>query len=216
MATPLDLAALRQSLARIPLLRRFLEKTTTARLKTLHDEMDELADLHEQLKTMLAEDPPALASDPGIISRGANAELDQLRDLSQHSRQIIAAMEERERKRTGIGSLRIRYNQVFGFYIEVSKPNLHLVPADFERKQTLVNAERFTMPELKEYERKVLAADESIAEIERQLFAELRASVARQSQRLRRTAAAVAQLDVLANLALVAAEPQLHAPRVQR
>ena len=128
-----------------------------------------------------------------------------MRDLSQHSRQIIAAMEERERKRTGIASLKIRYNQVFGFYIEVSNANLQLVPADFERKQTLANAERFTMPELKEYERKVLAADESIAEIERRLFAELRAWVAQQSQRLRRTAAAVAQLDVLANLALVAA-----------
>ncbi len=115
-------------------------------------------------------------------------------------------MEDRERKRTGIGSLKIRYNQVFGFYIEVSNANLQFVPADFERKQTLANAERFTMPELKEYERKVLAADESIAEIERRLFAELRASVAQQSQRLRRTAAAVAQLDVLANLALVAAE----------
>jgi DNA mismatch repair protein MutS len=114
-------------------------------------------------------------------------------------------MDERERKRTGIASLKIRYNQVFGFYIEVSNANLQLVPADFERKQTLANAERFTMPELKEYERKVLAADESIAEIERRIFAELRSSVAQQSQRLRRTAAAVAQLDVLANLALVAA-----------
>ena len=167
--------------------------------------MDELTDLQEQLKSMLAEDPPALASDPGVIRRGANNELDQLRDLSQHSRQIIAAMEERERKRTGIASLKIRYNQVFGFYIEVSNANLQLVPADFERKQTLANAERFTMPELKEYERKVLAADESIAEIERRLFAELRTSVAQQSQRLRRTAAAVAQLDVLGNLALIAA-----------
>ena len=206
VATPRDLAALRQSLERIPLLRRFLEKTAGARLKALCSEMDELADLQEQLKSTLAEDPPALASDPGVIRRGANSELDQLRDLSQHSRQIIAAMEERERKRTGIASLKIRYNQVFGFYIEVSNANLQLVPADFERKQTLANAERFTMPELKEYERKVLAADESIAEIERRLFAELRASVAQQSQRLRRTAAAVAQLDVLANLALVAAE----------
>ena len=205
VATPRDLAALRQSLARIPLLRRFLEKNSAARLKTLCEEMDELIDLQEQLKSMLAEDPPALASDPGVIRRGANPELDQLRDLSQHSRQIIAAMEERERKRTGIASLKIRYNQVFGFYIEVSNANLQLVPADFERKQTLANAERFTMPELKEYERKVLAADESIAEIERRLFAELRSSVAQQSQRLRRTAAAVAQLDVLANLALLAA-----------
>ncbi len=135
VATPRDLAALRQSLARLPLLRHFLEKSAAARLKTLHDEMDELADLHEQLKTTLAEDPPALASDPGVIRRGANTELDQLRDLSQHSRQIIAAMEDRERKRTGINSLKIRYNQVFGFYIEVSNANLQLGPGRF-RAQT--------------------------------------------------------------------------------
>ena len=167
--------------------------------------MDELADLRQRLEETIAEDPPALASDPGVIRRGFDAELDELRDLSQHSRQIIAAMEDRERKRTGIASLKIRYNQVFGFYLEVSKANLHLVPADFERKQTLVNAERFTTPELKEYERKVLAADERIAEIERQLFGELRAWVAQQSPRLRRTGAAVAQLDVLANLARLAA-----------
>jgi DNA mismatch repair protein MutS len=206
IATPRDLAGLRQSLERIPLLRRFLEPATAARLAALHREMDELAELCERLKKTLAEDPPALPSDPGMIRSGVNSELDQLRDLSQHSRQTIAAMEERERKRTGIGSLKVRYNQVFGFYLEVSNPNLHLVPADFERKQTLANAERFTTPELKEYERKVLAADESIAEIERRLFTELRSAVSEQSPRLRHTAAAIAQLDVLANLARLAAE----------
>ena len=140
-----------------------------------------------------------------MIRRGFNAELDELRDLSQHSRQVIAAMEERERKRTGIASLKIRFNSVFGFYLEISKANLHLAPADFERKQTLVNAERFTTPELKEYELKVLAADERISEIERRLFSEMRTAVAQQSPRLRRTGAAVAQLDVLANLARLAA-----------
>jgi len=205
LASPRDLVALRQSIARIPLLRRYLANGTAARLAALHSEMDELADVQQRLEQAIAEDPPALASDPGVIRRGFDAELDGLRDLSQSSRQVIAAMEERERKRTAIGSLKIRYNQVFGFYIEISKPNLHLVPADFERKQTLVNAERFTTPELKEYEGKVLAADERIGEIERRLFAEVRAWVAQQSPRLRRTAAAVAQLDVLANFAALAA-----------
>src|SRR5258707_5293053 len=113
--------------------------------------MDELSDVRERIESALADDPPALASDPGVIRPGHNAELDQLRDLSQHSKQIIAAMEERERKRTGIASLKIRYNQIFGYYIEVTKPNVHLVPPDFERKQTLVNAERYTAPELREY-----------------------------------------------------------------
>jgi DNA mismatch repair protein MutS len=205
LATPRDLVALRQSVARIPLLRRYLANCTAARLAALHGEMDELADVQQRLEQAIAEDPPALASDPGVIRRGFNAELDGLRDLSQTSRQTIAAMEDRERKRTGIGSLKIRYNQVFGFYIEISKANLHLAPSDFERKQTLVNAERFTTPELKEYESKVLAADERIAEIEKRLFAEVRAWVAQQSPRLRRTAAAIAQLDVLATFAVLAA-----------
>jgi DNA mismatch repair protein MutS len=205
LATPRDLVALRQSVARIPLLRRYLANCTAARLAALHGEMDEFEDIQQCLEQAVAEDPPALASDPGVIRRGFNAELDGLRDLSQTSRQMIAAMEDRERKRTGVGSLKIRYNQVFGFYIEISKANLHLVPPDFERKQTLVNAERFTTPELKEYESKVLAADERIAELEKRLFTEVRAWVAQQAPRVRRTAAAIAQLDVLATFAVLAA-----------
>jgi DNA mismatch repair protein MutS len=175
-------------------------------LRQLHEEIDELADVRELLERSIAEEPPALASDPGIIRDGYSAELDELRELSKNSKQIIASMEERERKRTGIGSLKIRFNQVFGYYIEISKPNLHLAPADFERKQTLVNAERFTSPELKEYERKILAADERTAEIERQLYVDVRSRIAAQAVRLRRTAAAIAKLDVLAAFAKLAAD----------
>ncbi len=198
VATPRDLLGLRQTLAQVPLLRDFLARGRTAKLAQLREELDDLADVRERVERAIADDPPALASDPGVIRAGYDAELDQLRELSQHSKQIIAAMEERERKRTGIASLKIRYNQVFGYYIEVSKPNLHLAPSDFERKQTLVNAERFTTPELKEYERKVLDADQRIAEIERQLFTELRLWIGAHAPRLRKTAAAIAQLDVLA------------------
>jgi DNA mismatch repair protein MutS len=212
VATPRDLVALRQSLARIPLVRRFLSNCVSSRLASLLSEMDELADVHDRLEKTVAEDPPPLASEPGVIARGVDAELDELRDLSQHSRQIIAAMEERERKRTGIGSLKIRFNQVFGFYLEVSKPNLPMVPADFERKQTLVNAERFTTPELKQHEQKVLAADERIGEIERRLFGELRGWIAQQSPRLRGTALALAQIDVLTNLARLAAARNYQRP----
>jgi DNA mismatch repair protein MutS len=205
VASPRDLLGLRQSLSRIPLLRKYLANCTSARLLALHVETDELADVRERIETALSDDPPALASDPGVIRRGYDKELDELRELSQHSKQIIATMEERERKRTGIGSLKIRFNQVFGYYIEISKANLHLVPTDFERKQTLVNAERFTTPELKEYERKVLDADERIAEIERRLFSELRLWIGQQATRLRRTGAAIAQLDVLGNFSRLAA-----------
>jgi DNA mismatch repair protein MutS len=208
-AGPRELVALRKSLAQLPVLRNFVTPAPaggSALLRRLHDEIDELADVREILESGVADEPPALATDPGMIRPGFHAELDELRDLSQHSKQIIASMEERERKRTGISSLKIRFNQVFGYYIEISRANFHLAPQDYERKQTLVNAERFTSPELKEYERKVLAADERILEIERRLFIEIRSSIAAKATRLRRTAAAVAQLDVLACLAKLAAD----------
>jgi DNA mismatch repair protein MutS len=180
--------------------------TGSGLLAELHGEIDELVDVRDLLERAVAEEPPALASEPGVIRAGYSPELDELRNLSQGSKQIIASMEERERKRTGINSLKIRFNQVFGYYIEISKPNLHLAPAHYERKQTLVNAERFTSPELKEYERKILAADERIAEIERQLYVDIRSGIAAKASRLRRTAAAIAKLDVLAAFAKLAAD----------
>lgn len=209
LATPRELVALRKSLAQLPTLKNFLTappKGGSDLLRYLHHEIDELADVRERLEQAIAEEPPALATDPGIIRGGFHVELDELRNLSQHSKQIIASMEERERKRTGINSLKIRFNSVFGYYIEISKPNLHLAPADYERKQTLVNAERFTAPELKEYERKILAADERICEIEKQLFVDVRNSIAAQAVRLRRTATAIAQMDVLTTFAKLAAD----------
>ena len=208
-ATPRDLLALRNSLEQIPLLRGFLSGCATPRLRELHAQLDELADVRELVARAIAEDPPAVKSyapaAPGVIRAGYNAELDEFRGLTSRGRQTIAAMEERERRRTGIGSLKVRYNQVFGFYIEISKPNLHLVPADFERKQTLVGAERFTTPELKDYEQKVLEADERILEIEQRLFQEVRSKIGAQAQRLRQTASALAQLDVLGAFAHTAA-----------
>ncbi len=206
VAAPRELLALRQSLAHIPLLRGFLASSRCARLAEMNSALDELADVRERIDRAISDDPPAHANDAGIIRRGYDVALDELRTLSQKSKQVIAAMEERERKRTGIASLKIRFNQVFGYYVEISKPNLHLAPADFERKQTLVNAERFTFPELKEYERKVLDADERILAIESRLFAELRTWIGSHASRLRQTAAAVAQLDVLAGFARLAAQ----------
>src|SRR5206468_1925275 len=130
---------------------------------------------------------------------------DELRDLSRNSKQYLALIEQRERQRTDIGSLKVKFNSIFGYYLEVSKPNLHLVPPDYERKQTLVNAERFTTPELKEYEAKILDAQEKIVEIERRLFAELRTAIAAEAKRIRRTALALAEVDVLAAFAHIAA-----------
>jgi len=209
LATPRELLALRKSLTQVPVLKNFVMPPPlggSELLRRLHGEIDEFTDVREILEAALSDEPPALATDPGIIRNGFHAELDELRNLSQHSKQIIASMEERERKRTNIASLKIRFNHVFGYYIEISKPNLHLAPNDYERKQTLVNAERFTCPELKEYERKILAADERILEIERQLFIDLRSSIAAKAARLRKTAGAIAQLDVLAAFAKLAAD----------
>jgi DNA mismatch repair protein MutS len=209
LATPRELLALRKSLAQLPVLKNFLTPPQSGGsdlLRDLHEEIDELTDVREKLEKSIADEPPASAAEPGMIRPGYHAELDELRNLSQHSKQIIASMEERERKRTGINSLKIRFNQVFGYYIEISKPNLPNAPAEYERKQTLVNAERFTSPELKDYERKILAADERILEIERQLFIDVRSSIAAKASRLRRTASAVAKLDVLASFAKLAAD----------
>jgi DNA mismatch repair protein MutS len=209
LASPRELLALRRSLAQLPVLKNFLTPPPSGGsdlIRILHDEIDELTDVRERLEKALSDEPPAVATEPGIIRSGFHAELDELRNLSQHSKTIIASMEDRERKRTGINSLKIRFNQVFGYYIEISKPNLPNAPADYERKQTLVNAERFTFSELKEYERKILAADERILEIERQLFIDLRSSIAAKASRLRKTASAIAQLDVLASFAKLAAD----------
>jgi len=209
LASPRELLALRRSLAQLPVLKNFLTPPPSGGsdlIRILHDEIDELTDVRERLEKALSDEPPAVATEPGIIRSGFHPELDELRNLSQHSKTIIASMEDRERKRTGINSLKIRFNQVFGYYIEISKPNLPNAPADYERKQTLVNAERFTFTELKEYERKILAADERILEIERQLFIDLRSSIAAKASRLRKTASAIAQLDVLACFAKLAAD----------
>jgi len=139
--------------------------------------------------------------------------LDELRNLSRNSKQYIAQIEQRERQRTGIASLKVKFNSVFGYYLEISNANLHLAPADYQRKQTLVNAERFTTPELKEYEAKVLDAQEKMVEIERRLFAELRATIAAESRRIRQTALALAEIDVLASFAAQAANRSYCRPR---
>ena len=149
----------------------------------------------------------------GPFAPGYHAELDELRDISRNSRQYIAQIELRERARTGIQSLKVRFNNVFGYYIEISKANLHLAPSDYERKQTLVNAERFTTPELKELESKILDAEEKMLALEREIFQELRLFAAEHAARIRQTAAAIAELDVTCALAQVAAENRYVRPR---
>ena len=211
-ANPRDVLALAVSVGKIPAVRQALGKFQAARLVTLRDSLDEMADLRQRIESTIADEPPLTFADGGVIRDGVDAALDELRDLSRNSRQYVAGIEERERKRTSIASLKVKFNSVFGYYIEVTKPNLHLVPPDYERKQTLVNAERFTTPELKEYESKILDAQEKILDIERRLFNELRAAIAAEARRIRQTALAVAETDVLASLAHVAATRQYCRP----
>ena len=204
-ANPRDLLALASSLAKLPALRSKLAHFTAKRLQSLHGQCDELGDLRHRIVSSLEDEPPLTLADGGVIRSGVDTALDELRDLSRNSKQYIAQIEQRERQRTGIGSLKVKFNSVFGYYLEISKANLHLAPGDYERKQTLVNAERFTTPELKEYEAKVLDAQEKIVEIERRLFAELRTAIAAEARRIRQTALALAEIDVLASFASLAA-----------
>ncbi len=204
-ATPRDVLALAASLDKLPSVRSALKSVETERLKSLYDSIDELRDLQEKIDKTIVPEPPLSFSDGGVIRTGINQELDELRDLSRNSKQFLAQIEQRERQRTGIGSLKVKFNSIFGYYLEITKSNLHLVPADYERKQTLVNAERFATPELKEYESKILDAQEKIVEIERRIFVELRSAIAGEARRVRQTALALAEVDVLGSMAHVAA-----------
>jgi DNA mismatch repair protein MutS len=204
-AGPRDLGTMRSSIECLPLLRRTLAGFPKGRWSQLLDALDPLEDLHERIRTTLVDQPPVTLNEGGVIAAGAHAELDELRTLSHSGRQSVAAIEERERQRTGIGSLKVKFNSVFGYYIEITKSNLKAVPADYERKQTLVNAERFTTPELKDYETRILTAHERAIEIERTIFAELRQAIIAASSRIRRTATALAEIDLLASFAHLAA-----------
>ena len=203
-AGPRDLRALAQSLSRLPGILRALAVLKALRWQQISTSLDTMEDLAAEIDTKLVAEPPLTLADGGAIAEGADKELDELRSISQSGRQSIAAIEERERQRTGIGSLKVRYNSVFGYYIEITKSNLKQVPADYERKQTLVNAERFTTPELKEYESKILIAQERSVEIEKRIFAELRANVLTSAGRIRRSSNLVAESDLLADFAHLA------------
>ena len=204
-AGPRDVRALAASLKRLPGLKVAVGEMKSALWRELIGRLDALEDVTARIHGTLVEEPPLTLVDGGAIGAGVDAELDELRAISTTGRQAIAAIEERERERTGIGSLKVRFNSVFGYYIEITKSNLAMAPADYERKQTLVNAERFTTPELKEYERKILTAHDRCIEIEKRIFVALRGSVLEAAGRIRRSSQAVAEVDLLANFAHLAA-----------
>ena len=213
-AGPRDVRALAASLARLPGVKTALVAMVAPRWRAISAQLDTLDDLTARIAKTLAAEPPLTLVDGGAIAAGIDAELDELRSISTSGRQAIAAIEDRERQRTGIGSLKVRYNSVFGYYIEITKANLAMAPADYERKQTLVNAERFTTPELKEYERKILSAHDRSIEIEKRIFAELRRFVLESAGRIRRSSAAVAEADLLACFAHLASARRYVRPKL--
>ncbi len=212
-AGPRELFSLGRSLDQAPQLAKFGERSILSlRTKEIFSRIDDVPEVKNAILEAISDNPPLNLTDGGTVRQGYNAELDELRDLSQNGKQFIAQIEARERARTGIQSLKIRFNNVFGYYIEISKANLQLAPADYERKQTLVNAERFTTPELKDYERKVLDAEDKILTLEKQIFTDVRQMAASHAQRIKATAAAIAELDVTVSLAGIAAENHYSRP----
>lgn len=214
-ASPRDLIALNRSLNQIPNINQTLSDAQSLLLQVLSENIFELPEISALISRSINENSPANVSEGDVICDGFNAELDDLRQISRSAKQIIAGFEEQEKRRTGIGNLRVKYTNVFGYFIEVSKSNISRVPEDYERRQTLTNAERYTTPQLKEWEQKVLGADERIKELECELFASIRAQVREETRNLQSTARALATLDALASLAEIAARnnyacPTLH------
>ncbi|MDD1738469.1 MAG: DNA mismatch repair protein MutS [Methanothrix sp.] len=215
-ASPKEMVVLRLSLARLPALQAILEKAGSTYLADLRVRLSPCPEIVGLLERSIADDPPSHLREGGVVKEGYHEEIDQLRSLLRDGRGWISALESKERERSGIRSLKIAYNNVFGYYLEVSRANLHLVPPDYIRKQTLANAERFITPELKEMETRVLSAQERSVSLEQEIFASVRSTVAGYSLPIQERAAAMAELDVLAALAEAASESGLVRPEFNR
>jgi DNA mismatch repair protein MutS len=214
-ATPRDLNAILKSLNQVPGIRAVLAEFPSSLLQVLSENTEELPEVRSLIANAISDAPPVKVSDGDTIREGYSAELDELRSISRNAKQTIAALEATERVRSGIGNLRIRYNNVFGYYIEVSKTHAPRVPENYERRQTLANAERFTTPELKDWEKKVLGAEERIVQLETELFTGVCRQVAAETKRIQATARSFAALDALGALAETAVRrryvrPQMH------
>ncbi len=214
VANARDLIALHNSLIPLPQIQKILGSFSSRRLTQILGTWDNAQDLVGLIENSIKEDPAYAVTDGGIIKEGYNSELDELRKISHSGKSFITQIEKQEKERTGISSLKIRYNKVFGYYIDVTKPNLSMVPPDYIRKQTLVNSERFITPELKEYEDKVLNAEERIRELEYHLFLDIRGKIAAEAARLQTLAANIATLDVLSSLAELASQRKYTRPVV--
>ena len=209
-----DLHSLKDSLLLIPAVKEQLQSCQTPLLTSLNAELNPMTALVELIERGIHPNPPATIREGGLISDGYNAELDELRQIVGQGRAWMATLQEEERKRSGIASLKIGFNQVFGYYIEVTKPNLNMVPDHYIRKQTLRNSERFITPELKEEEAKVLNAEDRIQTLEYELFCDIRDEVAKSTEEIQKISAAIAMVDVIANFAYCASKYNYVKPTV--
>jgi DNA mismatch repair protein MutS len=209
-----DCVGLKDWLLKVPQVKTALERTRSPRLKQLHDQIEDYAPIADRLATTLVAEPPLAISEGGMIRDGVNDELNQLRNLSRNAKEWIALLQETERKRTGIPNLKVGYNSVFGYYIEVTRSYLNQAPKSYLRKQTVANGERFITPELKEYESKVLHSEERMKSLEYEIFVALRQEIAREVGRLLNLSQVLAELDVLVSLSLVALENSYICPVV--
>ncbi len=214
VANAKDMVALKRSLLPLPQILSTIKSFKSYKMKKIQKNWDNATDISELIGGAVLDEPSFLLTEGGIIKQGYSRELDELREISLSGKTFITRMETKERDRTGISSLKIRYNKVFGYYIDVTKPNYHLVPLDYIRKQTLVNSERFITPELKEYEEKVLNAEQKISELEYNLFLEIREKISREKERLQKIASCIALLDVFSSLAELASQRSYHRPIV--
>lgn len=214
VANARDLVSLKKSLLALPRIQKPIAAFSSKLAGSIRESWDNAPDIVDLIQRAILEEPAFLLSEGGIMKDGFSRELDELRGLSRSGKGFISGLEEKERKRTGISSLKVRFNRVFGYSIEVTKPNLHLVPSDYVRRQTLANSERFITPELKEYEEKVLNAEARIVDLEFSLFLEVREKISKETARLQKIASDIALLDVISSLAELASIRGYRRPRV--
>ena len=213
-ANPRDLIAFQNSLSMLPSVKYILKDMESDLLKEIYEELDPLEELCDLVERAILEEPPLAMKEGGIIRDGYNEEVDRLRKAKSEGKNWLADLETKEREKTGIKNLRIRYNKVFGYYLEVTNSFKELVPDYYTRKQTLANAERYIIPELKELEDTILGAEDKLCALEYELYCEVRNTIAAELTRIQRTAKAVAKLDVIASLALVAERNNYVRPKI--
>lgn len=209
-----DMVSLKNSIRELPNIKKLLEKAKSPLLTSLQEELDELKDVYELIENAIVDEPPISVKEGGLIKKGYHEEVDKLKTATTEGKNWLMKLELREKEETGIKNLKVGFNKVFGYYIEVTKSNLSLVPDRFIRKQTLTNGERYITEELKELEEKILGSEEKLIGLEYELFLKVRADIARQIQRIQKTAFVVSTLDVLCSFATVAEDLNYVKPEV--